>query len=57
MNVQAIVISYFSEPFKFAGFSGKINYFCAHGLRKMKQACGLCWFKSNSFEPLNDDFN
>ena len=35
MNVQVIVISYFSEPFKFAGFSGKINYFCAHGLRKM----------------------
>ena len=35
MNVQAIVISYFSEPFKFAGFLGNINYFCAHGLRKM----------------------
>ena len=35
MNVQAIVISYFSEPFKFAGFSRKFNYFCAHGLRKM----------------------
>ena len=26
MNVQAIVISYYSEPFKFAGFSGKIIY-------------------------------
>ena len=34
MNVRAIVISNFSEPFKFAGFSGKINYVCAHGLRK-----------------------
>ena len=31
---ELFVISYFSEPFKFAGFSGKINYFCAHGLRK-----------------------
>ena len=27
MNVQAIVISYFSEPFEFAGFSGKIVFF------------------------------
>ena len=37
MNVQAIVISYYSEPFKFAGFSGKIMlFFCAHGWRKMK---------------------
>ena len=27
MNVQAILISYYSEPFKFAGFSGKIMYF------------------------------
>ena len=35
MNVQAIVISYFSEPFKLAGCSGKIDYFCANGLRKM----------------------
>ena len=27
MNVQAIVISYFSEPFKLAGFSGKLTIF------------------------------
>ena len=34
MNVQAIVISYYSEPFKFAGFSGKIMYFLCSWLEK-----------------------
>ena len=34
MNVQAIVISYYSEHFKFAGFSGKIMYFLCSWLEK-----------------------
>ena len=33
MNVQAIVIFY-SEPFKFAGFSEKIMYFLCSWLEK-----------------------
>ena len=34
MNVQAIVITFFSEPFKFAGFSEKIIYFLCTWLEK-----------------------
>ena len=34
MNVQAIVISNYSEPFKFAGFSGKIMHFLCSWLEK-----------------------
>ena len=34
MDVQAIVISYYSEPFKFADFSGKVMYFLCSWLEK-----------------------
>ena len=34
MNVPAIVISYYSEPFKFAGFSEKNMYFLCLWLEK-----------------------
>ena len=34
MNVQAIVISYYSEPFKSAGFSGKSMCFLCSWLEK-----------------------
>ena len=32
--MQAILISYFSEPFEFAGFSGQITYFVCSCLEK-----------------------